>query len=113
MSTKLIKMGDGTLVEVEALSDDVQEISSKGVQQVQDTLAKVKPLLVNMCKPVVAAWEEMSQEMDIQQAEIELGLSFEGEGNVYIAKAKSSATLGVKLTLKPKARSRSKSKTEK
>jgi len=108
MSTKLIKMGDGTLIEVEASSDDIQQISSKAAQQVQDTLPRIKPLLINICKPVLAAWKEMSQDMDIQQAEIELGLSFEGEGNVYIAKAKSGANLSVKLTLKPKPKPKSK-----
>jgi hypothetical protein len=108
MSTKLIRLGDGTLIEVESSSDDVQQISSKASKQVQDTLDKVKPLLINTCKPVVAAWKEMSQDMDIEQAEIEVGLSFEGEGNVYIAKMKSGANLSVKIILKPKSTTRSK-----
>ena len=105
MNTKLIKLGDGTLIEVDATTDDVQQISSKVAKQVQDTLKKVKPLLINACQPVVAAWKEMSQDMDIEQAEIELGLSFEGEGNVYIAKAKSGANINIKLILKPQNKS--------
>jgi hypothetical protein len=112
MGTKLIRLEDETLIEVEAASDDIQQISSITAQQVQDSLIKIKPLLINMCKPVIAAWKEMSQDMDIQQAEIELGLSFEGEGNVYVAKAKSAANLGIKLTLKPKTNFNLQSKSE-
>lgn len=111
MSTKLIRLGDGTLIEVEAALDDVQQISSRTAKQVQDSLSKVKPLLINICKPVVDAWEEINQDLNIQQAEIELGLSFEGEGNAYIARAKTGANLNVKLTLKPKSTSKSKSRT--
>jgi hypothetical protein len=109
MTTKLIRLLDGTLIEVEATSDDVQQISSKTAKQIQDSLDKIKPLLINVCKPVVSAWKEVSQDMDIQNAEIELGLSFEGEGNVYVAKAKSGANLNIKLILKPRPNSESKS----
>lgn len=103
MTTKLIELGDGTFIEVEASPDDVQQISSKMAERVQETLDKVKPILIQTCKPVMAAWKELSQDMDIEQAEIELGLSFEGEGNIYVTKVKSGANLIIKLTLKPKS----------
>lgn len=103
MTTKLIRLGDGTLIEVDAAPDDPQQIDSKMADQVQDTLDKVQPLLINTCKPIVAAWKELNQDADIEQAEIELGLSFEAEGNIYVAKLKSGANLIVKLTLKPKS----------
>lgn len=105
MITKLIKLSDGTLVEVEASPDDVQQISSNVAERVQETLDKVKPILIQTCRPVIAAWKEMSQDMDIEQAEIELGLSFEGEGNIYVTKVKSGANLIIKLTLKPNSNS--------
>ncbi|MDX1474858.1 MAG: CU044_2847 family protein [Reinekea sp.] len=100
MTTKLVKLDDGTLIEVESLPNEVQQISSKMAHKVNDTLDKVKPILIQTCKPVIAAWQELSQDMDIEQAEIELGLSFEGEGNIYVTKVKSGANLIVKLTLK-------------
>jgi hypothetical protein len=102
MSTRLIKLEDGTLVEVEAKPNDVQQISSDTAKRVQESIERVKPILVNACRPVLAAWNELSQEMDIEGAEVELGLSFEAEGGIYIVRGTATANLVVKLTLKPK-----------
>jgi hypothetical protein len=103
MTTKLIKLADGTLIEVEAKENEPQQISSDQARKVQETLDKVKPMLINACKPLVAAWGELSQEMHVEQAEIELGLGFEGEcGIPYIVKGNASANMTIKLTLKPK-----------
>lgn len=101
MATKLIKLDDGTLVEVEAKSNEVQAIAGNVARKVDESLDRVKPLLIRACRPVIAAWNELNQEMSIEQAEVELGLSFEAEGNVYIVKGTAAANLVVKLTLKP------------
>lgn len=100
MTTKLIKLNDGTLVEVDAKPDESQMISSNIADKVDSSIGKIQPLLVKACTPVVAAWKELSSLTNIEQAEIELGLTFEGEGNIYIAKGKVGANLTVKLTLK-------------
>ncbi|MCG8346309.1 MAG: hypothetical protein MI924_00830 [Chloroflexales bacterium] len=105
MATRLIRLEDGALVEVEAKPNDVQQISSDTAKRVQESIERVKPILVNVCRPVVAAWNELSQEMDIEGAEVELGLSFEAEGGIYIVRGTATANLVVKLTLKPKASS--------
>jgi hypothetical protein len=102
MATKLIQLQDGTLVEVEVPPDQAQQISSSSAKRVDESLDKIKPILVNACRPITAAWKEISQDMEIEQAEVELGLSFEGEGNLYITKSKAGANLKVKLVLKPK-----------
>jgi len=102
MATKLIQLDDGTLVEIQARADEVQQISGGFAERVESTFDKIRPLLVNTCRPITAAWKELSQEMHIEQAEVELGLSFEGEGNIYVTKAKTGANLVVKLTLRPK-----------
>jgi len=102
MPTQLIQLDDGTLVEVEAKPDEVQQISGGFAERVESTFDKIRPLLVNTCRPITAAWKELNQEMHIEQAEVELGLSFEGEGNIYVTKAKTGANLVVKLTLRPK-----------
>ena len=101
MPTKLIEL-DGALVEVEVSPDEARQISGGLADKVSGTFDKIKPMLVKACRPIVAAWQEINQDMDIEQAEIELGLGFEGEGNVYVTKAKANANLTVKLTLKPK-----------
>ncbi len=101
MSTKLIKLEDGTLIEIDVDENQVQQISGAMAEKVNATLDTIEPVLINACRPVVAAWKELNKEMYIDEAEIEIGLSFEGEGNIYITKAKAGANLTVKLTLKP------------
>lgn len=102
MATKLIKLEDGTLVEVVALENEVEQISGGFARQVDKTFDNIRPLLIKTCRPIMAAWDELNQDMHIERAEIELGLSFEGEGNIYVTKATASANLVVKLSLKPK-----------
>lgn len=103
MPTKLIQLEDGTLVEVEVPEDQVQPISGGFADKVDSTFSKIQPLLVRTVRPIAAAWQELSQEMNIDRAEIELGLSFEGEGNLYVTKSSLGANLKVKLVLMPKA----------
>jgi Trypsin-co-occurring domain 1 len=100
--TKLIQLDDGTLVEVEVQADQARQISGGFADKVNSTFDEIQPLLVKVCRPVTAAWKEISQDMNIEQAEIQLGVSFEGEGNLYVTKAKANANLTVKLILKPK-----------
>ena len=102
MSTKLIQLDDGTLVEVEVSEDQAHQISGGFAEKVGSNLEKIKPLLVKKCCPVVEAWQEINGATDIDQAEIQLGISFEGEGNLYITKTKANANLTIKLILKPK-----------
>ncbi len=103
MSTRLIRLADGTLVEAEVLPNEAQPINAGAAKQVEKSIDRIGPILVNVCKPISAAWQQISQDMDVEHAEVELGLSFEGEGNLYVTKATAGANLVVKLTLKPRA----------
>lgn len=102
MATKLIELEDGILVEVEVPEDQAQQISSRFADKVSTTFEKLKPILIKTCRPVAAAWKELNQDMQIEQAEIEIGFCFEAEGNIYVTKAKTGSNLKVKLVLKPK-----------
>lgn len=101
MRTKFIELADGTLVQVETSEEDAQQISASFADRVDAQLDNIKPLLIKVARPIAAAWREINQDMNIEQAEIELGLGFEGEGNLYVTKSKVSANLTVKLILKP------------
>lgn len=101
MATKLIELEDGTFVEIEAQVDEIQQIAGGVAKKVSATFENIKPILTKAYHPIIAAVRELNQDMNIDQAEVELGLSFEGEGNLYVTKAKSSANLTVKLILKP------------
>jgi len=102
MATKLIELEDGTLVEVEVPENQAKQIAGSFSDQVNVTFDKIKPILVRTCRPIVEAWEELNQDMTLEQAEVEIGFSFEGEGNIYITKMKASSNVTVKLILKPK-----------
>lgn len=103
MATKLIELGDGTLVEVEVQADEARPISGGAAEKVLDaTLARITPMMLKVSRPILEAWEQMNQEMDIESAQVELGFSFESEGNLYLAKASASANFTVTFSLKPK-----------
>ena len=77
MATRLIELEDGILVEIEIPEDQVEQISGGVIEKVRDaTVDRIKPLLVSVCKPVISAWNELNKDMQIDQAEIQLGLSF-------------------------------------
>jgi Trypsin-co-occurring domain 1 len=99
MATKLIELKDGTLIEVEVKEKEARQLAGSVADRVDSTFEKIRPILVDTCRPIMAAWKELNQEMHIEQAEVEIGFSFEGEGNIYITKAKASSN--VKLVLKP------------
>jgi Trypsin-co-occurring domain 1 len=104
MATKLIQLEDGTLVEVTVQPNQAQPISGgfAGSPIKDSTFDKIRPILLRVCRPIAAAWDEINQEMNIEQAEVSLGFAFEGEGNLYLVKSKATANLAVKLVLKPK-----------
>ena len=102
MATKLIELEDGILVEVEVPEEQSQQISGGFAERVNITFEKIKPVLLKVCYPITETWKELSKEMQIEQAEVELGLSFEGEGNLFITKSTIGANLKIKLALKPK-----------
>lgn len=102
MSTKLIQLQDGIFVEAEVPQDAAQEISGGLASKVNSSWDSIEPILLRIVQPISNTLKAMSQEMEIESAEIELGLSFEGEGNLYVTKSKATANLSVKFSLKPK-----------
>ena len=101
MATKLIQLEDGLLIEAEVPEDQAEPTSGGAVDRVNATLDVIEPLLVKACKPITAAWKQLSDEVHLDYAQVALGVNFTGEGNVYIAKATAGANLTVTLVLKP------------
>ena len=102
MATRLIKLEDGTLVEVEVPAEAYQPIVGSLADKVDTTFDKIKPVLLKVYKPIAATFRELSQEIEVDQIEIELGLCFEYEGNLYITKTTLGANIIVRLMLKNK-----------
>ena len=101
MGSKLIKLEDGTLVEVEVPENEAQKISGGFAEKVDSKFEEVKPVLLNICRPLTEVWQELNQDMHVEEAEVELGLSFEGQGNLFVTKSKLEANLTVKLKFNP------------
>ncbi len=101
MGSKLIELDGGTLVEAVVDDNKAKEIAGGAADKVESSFEKIRPILINACKPVLETWKELNKEMTVDQAEIQLGLSFEGEGNLFVTKAKAGANITVKLILKP------------
>jgi hypothetical protein len=101
VAATLIRLQDGILVEVETPSTQVQQISGGSAELVENNLENIRPLLVRLCRPIAAAWQDLQTAGRIEGAEVEVGLSFEAEGNLYIAKSKLGAHLIIKFMLSP------------
>ena len=102
MASKLIKLTDGTLVEIESFGDQVTPIAGGVAEKVDSAIDAIKPLILRACKPVTELYQELNKDMSIEQVELELGLGFEAEGDLFITKAKGNANLVIKITIKPK-----------
>ena len=102
MTSKLIELDDGLLVEVDAPENQLQQISGGSAERVENAIDIVKPILLKACKPLTEVWQELNTEMEISEAIVEIGLGFEAEGNIFIAKGKTNASLNITLKLKPK-----------
>jgi|SRR5258708_6612606 len=100
MGSKLIKLDDGTIVEVATAGDEVQQIV--GGDKVHATFDKIRPILVKTCTPIVEAVKELRDTTDVEQVEVEVGFSFAAEGNIYITKTTLGANVIVRMTLKQK-----------
>lgn len=100
MANKLIKLEDGTLVEVEVAGDEVQQIAGGAAKKVDATLEKIRPVLLKICQPIATSVKNLREDVDLEQVEVEVALSFDFEGNIYIAKTNLGANVLVRMTLK-------------
>jgi hypothetical protein len=101
MSNKLIKLEDGTLVEIEMIEGETEQISGGFANKVSSSFEKIKPVLLGVCRPIHEVWSELNKEMIVDQAEVQIGLSFESEGNLYVTRSKANANLLIKIVLRP------------
>jgi|SRR6266568_4013369 len=101
MSSQLIQLQDGVFVEVEIPEAQSRQLAGSFADKVNANIDKIKPILTSVAQPILETWNEINQDMLVEQAEVELGLSFDIEGNVYITKASVAANITIKLVLKP------------
>lgn len=103
MSTQLIELKDGLLVEVETpLDEPPKQIAAGAAERVEGAMDAARALLLKAVQPVAAVWDELNRDLIIEQVEIELAIGFEAEGNLFLVKGKGNANVTFKITVKPK-----------
>jgi Trypsin-co-occurring domain 1 len=102
MATKLVRLGDGILVEVEVPPDEAQEISGGTASTVDATLEQIRPIILAAAQPIMEAWGELAEGSRVDHVQVELGLSLEGEGSLYLTRSKSEATITLSVELRPR-----------
>lgn len=103
MSTRLIRMADGIVVQIEADDSEEKQISAKGkrVEEVSSRFDCALPTIRTICQSFASLWRELDKEVSIDEVNIELALGFEAGGTVFLASGKSKVNLAVTVTMKP------------
>ena len=100
MPSRLIRLNDGVLVEVEAQPGGWQPISASDAQpQVDAAIGKASNTLIKVCESLAQAVKQISETVNVTNVEATVGLGFEAEGNLYITKAKGTASITVRVTM--------------
>jgi len=102
MTSKLIQLEDGTLVQVEVTGDEVQRMSGGAPTKVKATLARIQPVLLTVCNPIVEAVKNLRENVDLEHVEVEVALSFNADGNIFVAKTSFGTNILVRMTLTKK-----------
>jgi small basic protein len=75
VTTKLIELAEGILVEAGVPREYAEQISGELAAKVDASLYSVRSILVKFYRPIAATWKEISIDVRIEQAEIELGVT--------------------------------------
>lgn len=104
MASKLIKLDDGILMEVDVPEQQIQQISGGGLEitQVNRSINAIEAILLKACRPVANVFAELNKDMSVNEIELGLELGLEAEGNFFIAKGKTNASITITLKLTPK-----------
>lgn len=103
MASKLIKLEDGILMEVD-VPEQAQPVAGGKleIKSVNKSINAIEAILLKACKPVANVLTELNKEMSVNEVEVEVELGLEAEGNFFIAKGKTNTSLTIKLKLTPK-----------
>ena len=100
-SPKLIELDDGILIEVRRSPDEVEEIAGGITKKVRASIDDLAPMIVNIVRPLSAAFHTLRTANRVATLEFELGMSFEASGNLYVVDASTAANFKIKVTMKP------------
>jgi len=102
VASRLIRLNDGVLVEVDAPGQAFENMAAGAAPQITDAaVTTAAGTVVKVCDALADAVRSISANVKVTNVEAEVGLSFEVEGNLYIAKGKGSASITVKVSMGP------------
>ena len=84
MATRLIELENGILVEAEVSEDEAEAAANNFIKGVKSAFDQVKPILISISRPIAEAWQEINKDMEIEQAEVEVGLNFEAVSYTHL-----------------------------
>lgn len=97
---KNIKLKDG--VEVEVLVNDDQAIEIADGSIVNSSIDKVQELLIKVMKPISNTYQELSKDIEIENAKVTIGVNVGVEGNFILAKSSAGSNIKVEMSFKTK-----------
>ena len=74
----------------------LQQIYGGAVEQVQQAMSAIAPILLRACQPVANVFNELNKDVSVSEVTVDVGFGFAAEGNFFIAKGKTNASLSVK-----------------
>jgi Trypsin-co-occurring domain 1 len=95
MATQIITLADGIRIEAEETRSEVAAFDGK----IEQTIDAVKPVLLRVIQPLESAWNDLSQSLHVETAEVEIGFGIESTGHFFVASAKGNVNLKLKLTI--------------
>jgi hypothetical protein len=99
MSTKLIELPSGVLIEVEAHGGEAQNISGAVAEKVSVSGTDISRTVLGICVPISNAFDELKKRHKAEKVEVELSLGFLADGTIYVTKEKNEANIKVKCVM--------------
>ena len=59
MPTKIVKLKDNVLVEIEFDEEKSDQISTGPIGEIKATMEDLQPILLKICRPIISAWREL------------------------------------------------------
>jgi hypothetical protein len=100
MPTRIMRLSEGTLVEIESREFDAELISGGIVERISPSLQNLGSLVSTTLEPLSKLIREASARApELKSIELEFGIALEAEGNLFITRSRANANLSLRLVL--------------
>jgi hypothetical protein len=99
MSTKLIELPNGVLVEVEALVGEGKNTPGASPEKVNSSGTDIAKTVLGICVPIANAFDELKKRHKAERVEVELCLGFKAEGSIFVTKGSAEGNIKIKCVM--------------